>query len=99
MYQKDFIENGLYSVIEPSLCLTRDEIDPDNEAFSEENLIEKITNMFVVPYRLKTPLLKEEIDAIRYHHFPEVRISAEFKQPVPYQDQLLLFHFHVVLNK
>lgn len=90
LYQKDFIENGLYSVIEPSLCLTRDEIDPEKEAFSEENLFEKIANMFVVPYRLRTPLSKEEIDAIRYHLFPEVRISAEFKQPVPYQDQLLL---------
>ncbi|HHY74736.1 MAG TPA: AAA family ATPase [Bacillus bacterium] len=90
LHQKDFIENGLYSVIEPSLSLTRDEIDPEKEAFSEENLIEKITNMFVVPYRLRAPLVKEEIDAIRYHLFPEVRISAEFKEPVPYQDQLLL---------
>ncbi|MBY0121470.1 nuclease-related domain-containing DEAD/DEAH box helicase [Bacillus sp. S/N-304-OC-R1] len=90
LYQKDFIENGLYSVIEPSLCLTRDEIDPEKDAFSEENLFEKIYNMFIVPYRLQTPLGKEELDAIRYHLFPEVRISAEFKQPVPYQDQLLL---------
>lgn len=90
LYQKDFIENGLYQVVEPSLCLTRDEIDPEIESFSEEILIEKITNMFVVPYRLKTSLLKEEIDSIRYHLFPEVRISAEFRQPVPYQDQLLL---------
>ncbi|MEH7392795.1 3'-5' exonuclease [Bacillus sp. JJ1474] len=90
LFQKDFIENGLYSVVEPSLCLTRDEIDPDKEAFSEENLFEKISNMFIVPYRLPAPLGKEELDAIRYHLFPEVRISAEFKQPVPYQDQLLL---------
>ena len=90
LYQKDFVENGLYSVIEPNLCLTRDEIDPEKEAFSEENLFEKITNMFVVPYRLKDPLTKQDMDAIRYHLFPEVRISAEFKQPVPYQDQLLL---------
>ncbi|WP_066300228.1 3'-5' exonuclease [Bacillus sp. FJAT-29937] len=90
LYQKDFIENGLYSVVEPSLCLTRDEIDPDKEAFSEENLFDKICNMFIVPYRLRTPLGKEELDAIRYHLFPEVRISAEFRQPVPYQDQLLL---------
>ncbi|AZV41716.1 nuclease-like protein [Peribacillus asahii] len=90
LYQKDFIENGLYSVIEPNLCLTRDEIDPEKEAFSEENLFEKITNMFTVPYRLREPLTKEDMDAIRYHLFPEVRISAEYKQPVPYQDQLLL---------
>lgn len=90
LYLKDFVENSLYSVIEPELCLTRDEIDPDKEAFSEENLFEKIANMFIVPYRLREPLTKEEMDAIRYHLFPEVRISAEFKQPVPYQDQLLL---------
>lgn len=90
LYQSDFINHALYSVIEPSLCLTRDEIDPDNESFSEENLFEKIANMFIVPYRLKTPLTIEEINAIRYHLFPEVRISAEFKQPVPYRDQLLL---------
>lgn len=90
MYSKDFIEHSLYSVVEPSLCLTRDEIDPDKESFSEEILMEKILNMFVVPFRLREPLSNEDISAIRYHLFPEVRISAEFKQPVPYQDQLLL---------
>ncbi|WP_160725324.1 3'-5' exonuclease [Bacillus sp. USDA818B3_A] len=90
MYSKDFIEEGLYSVIEPNLCLTRNEIDPDKEEFSEEILMEKILNMFVVPFRLKEPLTLEDINAIRYHLFPEVRISAEFKAPVPYQDQLLL---------
>jgi hypothetical protein len=90
MQSKDFIENGLYSVIEPNLCLTRDEIDPDKDGFSEEILMEKILNMFIVPYRLKEPLSFDDINAIRYHLFPEVRISAEFKAPVPYQDQLLL---------
>ncbi|WP_027410028.1 3'-5' exonuclease [Anoxybacteroides tepidamans] len=90
MYSRDFVKEGLYSVIEPHLCLTRDEIDPDKEEFSEEILIEKILNMFVVPFRLREPLNMEEINAIRYHLFPEVRISAEFKPPVPYQDQLLL---------
>lgn len=90
MNSKDFIKEGLYSVVEPSLCLTRDEIDPDKDEFSEEILMEKILNMFVVPYRLKEPLSFEDINAIRYHLFPEVRISAEFKAPVPYQDQLLL---------
>jgi superfamily I DNA and RNA helicase len=52
--------------------------------------MEKILNMFVVPYRLKESLSIEDINAIRYHLFPEVRISAEYKPPVPYQDQLLL---------
>lgn len=90
LYTKDFIQEGLYSVIEPNLCLTRDEIDPDKDGFSEEVLMEKILNMFVVPFRLREPLSIEDINAIRYHLFPEVRISAEFKAPVPYQDQLLL---------
>lgn len=90
MVSKDFIKEGLYTVIEPNLCLTRDEIDPDKEEFSEEILMEKILNMFAVPYRLKEPLSIGDINAIRYHLFPEVRISAEFKAPVPYQDQLLL---------
>ncbi|KKK39208.1 nuclease [Mesobacillus campisalis] len=90
LYSKEFIEEGLYSVIAPEFCLTRDEIDPDKESFSEEILMEKILNMFVVPYRLREPLSFEDINAIRYHLFPEVRISAEFKPPVPYQDQLLL---------
>jgi hypothetical protein len=90
LYTKDFVQEGLYSVIEPSLCFTRDEIDPDKEGFSEEVLMEKILNMFVVPFRLKESLSLEDINAIRYHLFPEVRISAEYKPPVPYQDQLLL---------
>lgn len=88
--QDFFVKEGLYSVCEPHLVLTRDEIDPDKDEFTEDNLIEKIINMFTVPFRLQEPLTKEEIDSIRYHLFPEVRISAEFKQPVPYQDQLLL---------
>ncbi|OCA90406.1 nuclease [Bacillus sp. FJAT-27225] len=90
LYAKDFIQEGLYSIIDPQLCLNRDEIDPDKEDFSEEVLMEKILNMFVVPYRLREPLSFEDINAIRYHLFPEVRISAEFKPPVPYRDQLLL---------
>ena len=90
MTQGDFIEHDLYSIVEPNFCLTRDEIDPDYEGFSEENLFEKIIDMFSMPFRLKEPLSPEDINRIRYHLFPEVRISAEFKAPVPYQDQLLL---------
>ncbi|WP_461201965.1 3'-5' exonuclease [Anoxybacillus sp. TBDG-1] len=88
--QKDLVKKQLYPVINPNFSLFRDEIDPDKETFNEEILFEKILNMFVVPYRLRTPLTKEEIDAIRYHLFPEVRISAEFRPPTPYQDQVLL---------
>lgn len=88
--QADFIQHNLYAVIEPNFCLTRDEIDPEKEGFCEGNLHEKIMNMFIVPFRLKEPLNDEDIKRIRFHLFPEVRISAEFKAPVPYQDQLLL---------
>ncbi|WP_108672351.1 3'-5' exonuclease [Peribacillus acanthi] len=88
--QQDFVANGLYSVISPQFSLMRDEIDPENESFSEENLMEKLLNMFVTSYRLRNLLSYEDIQSIRYHLFPEVRISAEFKQVVPYQDQILL---------
>lgn len=88
--QKQVIEDGLYSIIEPQYMLTRDEIDPDHDSFSEEIFIEKLINMFHVSFRMEEPLTHEEIKAIRFHLFPEVRISAEFKEPVPYQDQLLL---------
>src|SRR5699024_11898981 len=40
--------------------------------------------------RLKEPLSKDEIDHIRFILFPEVRISAEYTKPAPYQDDLLL---------
>jgi len=88
--QDECIRFHLYDVINPSYSFTRDEINPDDPHFSEEILMEKLLNLFTVPYRLRTPLSSEDIDAIRYHLFPEVRISAEFKPPSPYQDQLLL---------
>jgi len=88
--QREFIEHDLYSIIEPNLCLTRDEIDPDKESFCEQNLHEKVMNMFIVPFRLREPLSINEMERIRFHLFPEVRISAEFREPVPYQDQILL---------
>lgn len=87
---RDMVENGMYRVLPLNQVFTRDEIDPESETFSEENLMEKLLNMFVVPYRLRDPLSFEDMKAIRFHLFPEVRISAEVKEPVPYQDQLLL---------
>lgn len=90
MYQRDFIEENLYHVVPPQLSLTRDEIDPDHENFDEGIFVEKILNMFTVRFRLKEPLSYEDVNAIRYHLFPEVRISAKFKEVVPHQEQLLL---------
>lgn len=88
--QKEYIDLGLYRIINPSFILTKDEMDSNSPYFSVENLIEKIMNMFIVPFRLSEPLSIEEINAIRYHLFPEVRISAKVEDTVPYQDQLLL---------
>lgn len=88
--QQQFVKNNLFSLIEPEASLTRDQIDPDHEDFSEEVFVEKLINMFKVPFRLREPLTYEEINTIRYYLFPEVRIGAEFQETVPYQDQLLL---------
>ncbi|QOS77072.1 NERD domain-containing protein [Paenibacillus sp. JNUCC31] len=88
--QKDFLHMDLYSVIDPVFVLTREEIDPEDEDFSETILIEKLLNMFTVPTRNRYTLTDEDVQAIRYHLFPEVRISAERKEVVPHQDQLLL---------
>ncbi|MCA1318381.1 NERD domain-containing protein [Bacillus tianshenii] len=90
LFQKQVLEDGIYSIIDPDSMLTREEMDPDYGEFSEEVLVEKLINMFQVPFRLREPLTYEEINTIRYYLFPEVRIGAEFKEPVPHQDQLLL---------
>ncbi|WP_079914169.1 nuclease-related domain-containing DEAD/DEAH box helicase [Paenibacillus sp. 32352] len=88
--QEDFIKYNLYQVIEPQFVLCRDEIDPDEEGFSPEILQEKIHGMFTVWTQKKNILTDEDIQAIRFHLFPEVRISAEHRPPIKHQDQLLL---------
>ena len=90
LHEKDMVQDHLYTVLDPERTFTRDAIDPDHEGFSEEQFIEKICGLSSMTFPLREPLGREEIDAIRYHLFPEVRISAEFREPVPYQDQLLL---------
>ncbi|WP_088830569.1 3'-5' exonuclease [Paenibacillus tyrfis] len=88
--QEDFIKLDLYQVIEPQFVLCRDEIDPDEEGFSHDILRDKIHEMFTVWTSRKTILTDEDIQAIRFHLFPEVRISAEYRAPIQHQDQLLL---------
>lgn len=90
MKQETFITNHLYQVIDPRFTLCRDEIDPDETEFSSEVLLEKIHGMFTIFHSKKYILTTEDIQAIRFHLFPEVRISAEYKSPVRHQDQLLL---------
>ncbi|MDO3678567.1 3'-5' exonuclease [Paenibacillus ehimensis] len=90
MKQEDFIKLDLYQVIEPQFVLCRDEIDPDEDGFSPDILRDKIHEMFTVWTTRKTILTDEDIQAIRFHLFPEVRISAEYRTPIQHQDQLLL---------
>lgn len=93
--QEDFVRLNLYQVIEPSFVLCRDEIDPDEDGFSAETLLDKLRGMFTVWHSGKTVLTDADIQAIRFHLFPEVRISAEFKPPTEHQDQLLLSLHHL----
>lgn len=88
--QKQFIEDDLYDVVPPNLCFTRDEIDCDSEDFNVELFFEKLLSMFSVPFRLTMPLTDEDINRIRFHLFPEVRISAEKGERTPYNDEILL---------
>lgn len=90
LHEQDMVKDHLYSVLDPERTFTRDAIDPDQEGFSGEEFIEKIHALSSMTFPLREPLGRQEIDSIRYHLFPEVRISAEFREPVPYKDQLLL---------
>ncbi|SDE45980.1 Type III restriction enzyme, res subunit [Paenibacillus sp. UNCCL117] len=90
MKQEEFVRYDLYQVIPPEFVLCRDEVDPEEEGFSQENLVEKLLGMFTVWSRRSYRLTREDIKAIRYHLFPEVRIGAGSVQPAYYQDQLLL---------
>ncbi|MEV5029620.1 3'-5' exonuclease [Paenibacillus sp. LPE1-1-1.1] len=90
MKQEDFEKHNLYEVISPQFVLCRDEMDPEDEGFSADQLIEKIHGMFAVWNRSRYLLTPEDIQSIRDHLFPEVRIGAEFRQHTNEQDQLLL---------
>lgn len=90
MKQKDLIEYSLYDVIAQEFVLCRDEIDPEDEGFSADSLIEKIHGMFTVWSSRGYILSQEDIGSIRKHLIPELRISTEFRQPAAYQEQLVL---------
>lgn len=88
----NLVKTGLYNIIPPELCLARDEIDPEYESFSKEALLEKIQSMFAIKFKMWAPLSEEEVRAIRYLIFPEIRISAkEVEEPSPhYEEKVLL---------
>ncbi len=90
MRETHIVKHQLHRVIEPQFMLTRDDIDADREDFDGTALLERMLDMFTVPFHEKQMLSEDDIKAIRYHLFPEVRISAEYKPPVHHDDQLLL---------
>lgn len=88
--QEQCIADQIYHVIDPQLLLTRSEIDPQSEAFSATALLDKLYGM--VPYRKpdKEYLTQEDMNTIRFHLFPEVRISADWGKPSKYKEEWLL---------
>ena len=88
--QRDLVETGLYNIIPPELVLARDEVDPENEAYSEEHLLNKIQNMFPIRFPIREALTENDLKLIRYILFPEIRISAKQEEkPVIYEEQVL----------
>lgn len=86
----DLARRGLLAVIDPKLVLTKEEIDPERETFSEILLKQKLSQMFTVSFTLDEPLSPLDIQRIRFHLFPEVRISGKVSKKIPYQDYVLL---------
>ena len=70
--RKQFDAAGLGDVIPPHLVICQDEMteSADPEAFQE-----RLWQMF--PYRFRMPLTLPQIDRIRWHMFPEIRIPAQ----------------------
>ncbi|MGG5180184.1 3'-5' exonuclease [Bacillus sp. MM09(2025)] len=89
LQEEQLLKNKVYEVIDPHFILSRDQIDSDNDHFDPEILIEKLFDMFHVPFKLNTPLSSDELERIRYHLYKEIRVGADV-EPVPYQEKLLL---------
>ena len=88
--QEDFVKTDLFTLLPPELVLSREEIDPANKLFSQENLLNKIQNMFPIRFKYWEPLGEDDVRAIRYHLFPEIRISSQVKEEHHYEEKVLL---------
>jgi predicted acetyltransferase len=80
MKQIHLARNNVFAVIPDNLILSRDEIDSEDEDFSTEGFLEKLMGMFSVKNSGRGLIDEEDIQSIRYHLFPEVRISADVKR-------------------
>lgn len=68
----EFLTSGLDDLIPDNLVLCEEDIvmEPENR----ENLFERLSSMFTVRFK-RDKLNEEEINAIRYNLFPEIRIG------------------------
>ncbi|WP_419880777.1 NERD domain-containing protein [Peribacillus sp. B-H-3] len=96
MNEQDFMAAGLYSLLDPYLCFMSEELDKDEAGFSAGRFTDKLFDMIAVPFRLSKPLQKEEIDAISYHLFPELREYAQGKDALP--DETIFLSPHTIDN-
>ncbi|WP_046216486.1 3'-5' exonuclease [Paenibacillus wulumuqiensis] len=90
MKQTDIVRNEIHRCIHMPLLLTKEEIDPKDQYFDKDHLINRLNGMFPVAFHRNQMLSEEDMKAIRYHLFPEVRISADIRDHGYYQDDLLL---------
>jgi len=70
--RKEFDSTDISEVIAPHLVICRDEM---TESVDPEDFQQRMWNMFPIPF--KAALSLPQIDRIRWHMFPEVRIPAQ----------------------
>ncbi|OIK14906.1 NERD domain-containing protein [Bacillus sp. MUM 13] len=95
MNEHDFMAAGLYSLMDPYLCFMSEELDKDEAGFSIDKFTDKLFDMITVSFRLSKPLKKEEIGAISYHLFPELK---EYVQGNDSPDETLFLSPHTIKN-
>ena len=71
------VQSGMDSVISDNLILAEDEIDYSSEDFDKEFFLNQLEGMFSVRLRNFKGMSEDDVNAIRYHLFPEVRIGTE----------------------
>ncbi|PTX63293.1 UvrD-like helicase family protein [Melghirimyces profundicolus] len=86
----DLKETGVEEVAGPERILGREEIDPEKDCFSAILLRRKLREMLPAPFPMEKPLTELDIARIRFHLFPEVRISGKVT-PVRIRDSLLFY--------
>ncbi|TBL76544.1 DEAD/DEAH box helicase [Paenibacillus thalictri] len=98
MKTEAFIQGRLFEAINKELVLCRDEMDPEEDGFSTDRLIEKLHNMFTSWNHRWYILTNEDIRAIRYSFYPESRLSMTYKPAASYQDQYLLSRHNMTMD-